>query len=181
MIRGKKSLHISMEYEVHSDFRIQCFKKGLSMQEVLAEFARRVGQESNDVIRIMDQLVKDKQVKAVKKYESGIVRDPVTINSKQSIRELKQLTNELSISGMPVVDNGNLKGIVTGRSFCTQCKKKIPWYDNIPVISFVILNGKCRKCKNKISIQYLLVETLSAIGFFLIYSLHQIDEIDQLL
>jgi hypothetical protein len=48
VIRGKKSLHISMEYEVHSDFRIQCFKKGLSMQEVLAEFARRVGQESND-------------------------------------------------------------------------------------------------------------------------------------
>ena len=64
------------------------------------------------------------------------------------------------------------KGVVTGRSFCFQCKKKIPWYDNIPVISFVILNGKCRKCKNKISIQYLLVETLSAIGFFLIYFIY---------
>ena len=50
------------------------------------------------------------QVKAVKKYESGIVRDPVIISSKQSIGELKQLTNELSISGMPVVDNGKLKG-----------------------------------------------------------------------
>ena len=57
------------------------------------------------------------QVKAVKKYESGIVRDPVTINSKQSIRELKQLTNELSISGMPVVDDGKLEGIVTSRDF----------------------------------------------------------------
>ena len=56
-------------------------------------------------------------VKAVKKYESGIVRDPVTINSEQSIGELKQLTNELSISGMPVVDNGKLKGIVTSRDF----------------------------------------------------------------
>jgi IMP dehydrogenase len=53
----------------------------------------------------------------VKKYESGIVRDPVTISSTNSIEELKNLTNELSISGMPVVDNGQLKGIVTGRDF----------------------------------------------------------------
>ena len=57
------------------------------------------------------------EVKTVKKYESGIVRDPVTINSTNSIEELKNLTNELSISGMPVVDNGQLKGIVTGRDF----------------------------------------------------------------
>ena len=57
------------------------------------------------------------EVKLVKKYESGIVRDPVTISSTNSIEELKNLTNELSISGMPVVDNGQLKGIVTGRDF----------------------------------------------------------------
>ena len=56
-------------------------------------------------------------VRSVKKYESGIVRDPVTISSKKSIGELKQLTSELSISGMPVVDNGDLKGIVTSRDF----------------------------------------------------------------
>ena len=56
-------------------------------------------------------------VRSVKKYESGIVRDPVTINSKKSIGELKQLTSELSISGMPVVDNGDLQGIVTSRDF----------------------------------------------------------------
>ena len=56
-------------------------------------------------------------VKAVKKYESGIVRDPVTIESSKSIQELKKLTNQLSISGMPVVDNGELKGIVTSRDF----------------------------------------------------------------
>ena len=56
-------------------------------------------------------------VRAVKKYESGIVRDPVTISSSKSIRELKQLTAELSISGMPVVDDGELKGIVTSRDF----------------------------------------------------------------
>ena len=57
------------------------------------------------------------EVKIVKKYESGIVRDPVTINSNKSIGELKQLTSELSISGMPVVDEGILKGIVTSRDF----------------------------------------------------------------
>ena len=57
------------------------------------------------------------QVKAVKKYESGIVRDPVTIGSSKSIGELRQLTSELSISGMPVVDDGKLQGIVTSRDF----------------------------------------------------------------
>ena len=56
-------------------------------------------------------------VRSVKKYESGIVRDPVTIHSKKSIGELKQLTSELSISGMPVVDDGDLQGIVTSRDF----------------------------------------------------------------
>jgi len=57
------------------------------------------------------------QVKAVKKYESGVVRDPTTIKSTKTIEELMQLTNELSISGMPVVDDGVLMGIVTSRDF----------------------------------------------------------------
>ena len=57
------------------------------------------------------------EVRAVKKYESGNVRDPVTINSQKTIGELRQLTSELSISGMPVIDDGVLKGIVTGRDF----------------------------------------------------------------
>jgi len=56
-------------------------------------------------------------VKAVKKYESGVVRDPSTIKSTKTIEELMQLTNELSISGMPVVDDDILVGIVTSRDF----------------------------------------------------------------
>ena len=56
-------------------------------------------------------------VKQVKKFESGIVRDPITIKSTNTIKELIQLTSELSISGMPVVDDEELKGIVTGRDF----------------------------------------------------------------
>ena len=57
------------------------------------------------------------EVKTVKKYESGVVRNPLTIESDKSIGELIQLTTELNISGMPVVDNGELKGIVTSRDF----------------------------------------------------------------
>ena len=57
------------------------------------------------------------QVKQVKKFESGIVRDPISIKSTNTIEELKQLTSELNISGMPVVDEDELKGIVTGRDF----------------------------------------------------------------
>ena len=57
------------------------------------------------------------EVKTVKKYESGVVRNPLTIESDKSIDELIQLTTELNISGMPVVDNGKLKGIVTSRDF----------------------------------------------------------------
>ena len=45
------------------------------------------------------------EVRKVKKYESGIVRDPITIRSDNKVGELIQLTNELNISGMPVVDD----------------------------------------------------------------------------
>jgi len=57
------------------------------------------------------------EVRRVKKYESGIVRDPITIRSDNLVGELIQLTNELKISGMPVVDDGELVGIVTSRDF----------------------------------------------------------------
>ena len=57
------------------------------------------------------------EIKTVKKYESGVVRDPTTIRSTKTIDELMKLTNELSISGMPVVDDGKLMGIVTRRDF----------------------------------------------------------------
>ena len=57
------------------------------------------------------------EVRAVKKFESGIVRDPTTISSSSTVGDLVQLTKELSISGMPVVDDDNLVGIVTSRDF----------------------------------------------------------------
>lgn len=48
-------------------------------------------------------------------------------------------------------------------SHCTSCGYKIKWYDNIPVISYIILGGKCRNCKEKISIRYMLVEILTSV------------------
>lgn len=55
------------------------------------------------------------EVRKVKKYESGIVNDPFTVTSNTTIRELLELTAQHNISGMPVVDNGELVGIVTSR------------------------------------------------------------------
>lgn len=61
------------------------------------------------------------------------------------------------------------KQIVSGRSFCPKCKKKINWYDNLPLISFFLLNGKCRNCNKVIPVRYLIVELITGISFLLIY------------
>ena len=61
------------------------------------------------------------------------------------------------------------KQIITGRSFCPKCKKTIKWFDNIPLISFLLLNGKCRKCHKPISLRYFIIELITGIGFLLIY------------
>ena len=61
------------------------------------------------------------------------------------------------------------KSIVTGRSSCPKCKKKIIWYDNIPLLSFILLKSKCRFCKKPINSQYFIVELITAISFVSIY------------
>ena len=58
-----------------------------------------------------------KEVNSVKKFESGIVREPITISPDKTVGELIRLTQEYNISGMPVVENENLVGIVTSRDF----------------------------------------------------------------
>lgn len=55
-----------------------------------------------------------------------------------------------------------------GRSLCRHCKHQIRWYDNIPLISFVLLRGECRDCDEKISWQYPVLELLTGILFALV-------------
>ena len=59
--------------------------------------------------------------------------------------------------------------IIKKRSFCPKCKKKIAWYDNIPLLSSLILSFKCRTCKKKISKQYFIVELLTGLAFIFFY------------
>lgn len=63
----------------------------------------------------------------------------------------------------------NNQGFLKGRSYCPKCKKEISWFDLIPVISFIILKGKCRNCQDKISLHYPLVEIITAGLFLFIY------------
>lgn len=55
------------------------------------------------------------EVRAVKKFEAGVVKDPITINADATIKELTALTRRNKFSGVPVLENGELVGIVTGR------------------------------------------------------------------
>jgi leader peptidase (prepilin peptidase)/N-methyltransferase len=61
------------------------------------------------------------------------------------------------------------KSIVSPGSHCVACRTPIQWYDNIPLISWLVLGGRCRACKAKISFRYWLVELLTGLAFFLFY------------
>ncbi|OGH39337.1 MAG: hypothetical protein A3B44_02135 [Candidatus Levybacteria bacterium RIFCSPLOWO2_01_FULL_38_21] len=56
-----------------------------------------------------------------------------------------------------------------GRSYCDKCKKTLKWYDMIPVLSFLILKGKCKYCKHPISFYYPLVEIVTGILFVVVF------------
>lgn len=60
----------------------------------------------------------------------------------------------------------NKKNLTTERSECTKCHYKLEWYDLVPVLSWLWLKGRCRKCKKPISSQYPLVE-LTVAAFFI--------------
>lgn len=61
------------------------------------------------------------------------------------------------------------ESIIKPGSHCPKCQKPIAWHDNIPLISWIILLGKCRHCKESISIQYPLIELLTALLFVIVY------------
>jgi leader peptidase (prepilin peptidase)/N-methyltransferase len=62
------------------------------------------------------------------------------------------------------------KSVITPRSACPQCGDLIPLYHNVPVLSWLILRGKCRSCKQSISPRYLLIEVLTGLLFLGCYT-----------
>jgi len=63
----------------------------------------------------------------------------------------------------------DLKSIIKSRSHCPKCKKTLTWYDLIPLLSYVLLWGRCRYCKKGISLQYPLVEAGTALVLACLY------------
>lgn len=69
--------------------------------------------------------------------------------------------------------------VIWGRSYCDHCRKPLRWFELVPVLSYIILGARCRRCRKSISIQYPLVEIVTAVGFLLLwgidgYGWHQI-------
>ncbi len=62
--------------------------------------------------------------------------------------------------------------VVKPNSHCISCNAFIKWYDNIPIVSYIFLKGKCRRCKSKISLKYPLVEFSCVILFLSMYYLY---------
>ncbi len=61
--------------------------------------------------------------------------------------------------------------VIYGRSHCPACKKQIKWYDNIPLLSFIILKAQCRDCSAQINSKYFMIELITALSFVFIFYL----------
>ena len=68
------------------------------------------------------------------------------------------------------------QSIISPRSHCPKCKNFIPFYNNIPIVSFIFLRGKCKNCKEKISWQYISVEIITGILFVFSFSVFEVSE-----
>lgn len=62
------------------------------------------------------------------------------------------------------------ENIVTTRSHCMACGYQLKWYDLVPLFSYLVLGGKCRKCKTKLSVQYPLIEGLNGVLYLVIFA-----------
>jgi leader peptidase (prepilin peptidase)/N-methyltransferase len=67
------------------------------------------------------------------------------------------------------------ESIVWPGSHCPQCNKPIPWYLNIPLVSYLALLGKCRYCKKPIAFRYFLVELLTALTFLVFFMRYELQ------
>lgn len=64
------------------------------------------------------------------------------------------------------------ENIVKIRSHCMECNYQLKWYDLIPLFSYLVLGGRCRKCKTKLSVQYPLVEFMNGLLYILVVSVN---------
>ena len=60
------------------------------------------------------------------------------------------------------------KNVITGRSVCDYCKKTLRWFELIPLLSWAIQGGRCRRCHKKLSVQYSLIELITGVGFVIL-------------
>jgi len=82
---------------------------------------------------------------------------------KEFLSENCQITLASSQSSKPILDQPQPYNLALPASHCPICKYKIGLLDNIPILSYLLLKGKCRNCQAKISLRYPLIELLTAI------------------
>lgn len=61
------------------------------------------------------------------------------------------------------------ENIVTTRSHCMSCGYQLTWYDLVPIFSYLVLGGRCRKCKTRISVQYPIIEALNGCLYLIVF------------
>lgn len=74
-----------------------------------------------------------------------------------------------SFGGVIIARIPNGESIVKPASHCSNCNNVLKWYDNIPILSFIILRGKCRYCKTKIGYFYFIIEIIGGLSFLLVF------------
>jgi leader peptidase (prepilin peptidase)/N-methyltransferase len=67
------------------------------------------------------------------------------------------------------------ESVVTPRSRCPKCGEQIRWYDNIPILSWMLLRGRCRYCSERVSVQYPLVELATGLVWAGMFATHGLD------
>ena len=67
------------------------------------------------------------------------------------------------------------ESIITAPSHCMTCGRKLRWYDLVPVFSWIVLGGKCRNCKSKISVQYPIIEALNGVLYVLVCAVNGLN------
>ena len=97
-----------------------------------------------------------------------IYRFPIMLNRKWRLDCLEYLEDECNLSITPPNNNATDKfNLAYPESHCTNCKSHIPWWTNIPLIGYIIIRGKCLKCKQTISLRYPIIEVVTGLLFVL--------------